>query len=395
MADELNIDDGAQDTSIMADLAAAMDEIEGAQPEDPPYTEPEQAAIEAEPDEKPEPEASAEEAAPEPEATKDSKEAGDDFTEPEEKPEAEAKPEAQPEETPLEPPARFREVHKDMFKTLPREAQQFLLDRHQEMDKDYQQKSKENAEAIKAAETYTQLVGPFQQFHAAMGVDSQTAIKALLGMDHALRTGTPEVKQRVLAQIMHVARIDPRTLEFTEDIPERDHEPMPPWAQQLSHQVDTIGSELTQERQRGELQTQEEVDAAVNAFRDATDATGNLTHPYYEDVRSEMSRHMQQVDQAGGAPDLKDAYERACWADPDIRQRLQADLTAKAQADATTARQADEAKAANERAEKVKAARKASPTIGEGGTKTTPAVPERPDDVRSEIDQVMTELSSP
>jgi hypothetical protein len=67
-------------------------------------------------------------------------------------------------------------------------------------------------------------------------------------------------------------------------------------------------------------------------------------HKYFENVRKEMGQIIALADQQGQQVSLKDAYEKACWANPEIRSLLIKDQIAANEAEAK--RKADDARRA-------------------------------------------------
>lgn len=102
------------------------------------------------------------------------------------------------------------------------------------------------------------------------------------------------------------------------------------------------------EQQVGQLQTlvnnfiqqqtttkQSEVQQSIEAF------ARDPAHPYFTDVREDMAALLNQ----GRAKDLQDAYDKAIWANPDVRVSLLEDQQKKAtEAQAAQVRRAKEAK---------------------------------------------------
>jgi hypothetical protein len=103
-------------------------------------------------------------------------------------------------------------------------------------------------------------------------------------------------------------------------------------------------SELTTLKQQLAQREQASVEAELKAFQSA--------NPHFDAVREDMGRMIQ----AGIVNTLQDAYDRAIWARPDIRQRILADQRA-----------ADEAKRA-EAAAKVSADAKKAMAVNVKGT---------------------------
>jgi hypothetical protein len=110
------------------------------------------------------------------------------------------------------------------------------------------------------------------------------------------------------------------------------------------------------ERARAEAEIRTNYENAsrhYQAFADARDSAGSLTHPYLAEVEQQMTL-LAQLDRAQGkgAIDLQDLYDRASWQNPSTRERLLAD------------REANEArKAAEERKARSDAARRAGSSV--------------------------------
>ena len=84
--------------------------------------------------------------------------------------------------------------------------------------------------------------------------------------------------------------------------------------------------------------------------------TSDPAHIYYEDVKEDMALLLSQ----GRAQDLKDAYEKAFWMNPKVREAVQADQLRQA-----------EAKRLNEAKQKAANAKRASFDVsGTGATNT-------------------------
>jgi len=79
---------------------------------------------------------------------------------------------------------------------------------------------------------------------------------------------------------------------------------------------------MTAAQQKSRMQ---QVQNQIAEFQAAKDEAGNPVHPHFETVQNEMARLIQ----AGVAGDLKDAYDKAVWANPDLRaQQLEAERKA-------------------------------------------------------------------
>jgi hypothetical protein len=128
----------------------------------------------------------------------------------------------------------------------------------------------------------------------------------------------------------------------------------------------------TLQQQLQQSQQAEQAAKIATAQREIEAFSADPANMYFDNVSDAVVALIAQDRQNGGSMSLKDAYDRAVWADPTIRPHLQqAEITARA---AEEARKAGEAKAAAEKAaqQKAQAANRAagsvtgSPTPGAG-----------------------------
>lgn len=111
--------------------------------------------------------------------------------------------------------------------------------------------------------------------------------------------------------------------------------------------LQTLQQRFDANQQQSEASLQQQAQAEVQAF--AADPA-NL---YFNDVAGAVADLIAVNRAAGGQMTLKEAYDRAAWADPTIRGHL---INAQAQAQATeSARQAEEQRKAREAADRAKA----------------------------------------
>lgn len=107
-----------------------------------------------------------------------------------------------------------------------------------------------------------------------------------------------------------------------------------PPAQQVHPVVRQLASELASVKAQLQQNQSAPLEREIAAFRD------DQANPYFEDVR----QHMAILLETGAAKTLREAYDQAIWANPNIRAELQKDLEAKAAAERK--RQVDAARSA-------------------------------------------------
>lgn len=170
------------------------------------------------------------------------------------------------------------------------------------------------------------------------GLDEVRAIQALFAAQDMLDRN-PLEGLRALAQSYGV---DLRQIAGQTNAQGAQPGQLPPqiqaYLQPVLQQVQTLEQRDRQREQAQEAARASEAQQAIETFRN------DPANPYFDNVRDEMVAILT----SGQAADLKSAYDKACWANPEIRTLLiqqQAEEQARAQAAEQRAR-ADRAKQA-------------------------------------------------
>ena len=153
------------------------------------------------------------------------------------------------------------------------------------------------------ARAYEQVIAPYQQTFQQLGVDAPTAIGALLKADHTLRYGDPATKAQYFQQLAQQYGVN---LEQIQNPPQYD-----PQTQYLMQQLNELRQ--TQAQWHNNIQQQEQTRA--NQELEQFSQAGNA---HFDAVRGDMADLLE----TGKATSLQDAYEKAVWMNPDIRQSL-------------------------------------------------------------------------
>lgn len=225
----------------------------------------------------------------------------------------------------LQPPKTWRPEAAAKFATLPPEVQQEVLKREEDIFKGLES-YKADASIGKALKGVVQ---PYMQVFQSQGIDPMQQVSGLMRAHVALATGTPEQKQQFF---QHLAK------EYGVDL---DVE-----APYVDPQVVGLQKQLSDLQSRLNGREQQEADKARTALQAEIDTfASDPAHQYFDEVANDIAGLLR----SGAAKDLKDAYDKAIWANPITRAKEQARLTADA-----------ETKAKAEAAERVKQARKAT-----------------------------------
>ena len=223
------------------------------------------------------------------------------------------------------PPATWSAAAKSIYGTLPETARKEIAKREQ----DYARGIQQHAEAAKG---YQNMMREFQPYEAMIRSENGTpegAIRDLLKTSYQLRTGTPQERGQLVMQIAQRFGADLTQFTGQQAKPEGQPEFMPQMQQYVQQLVNPHleriqafeqSQQTAQQRQAEQLQT--ETMSQIEAFQSATAEDGSPKHVYFENVRPLMSSYFA----SGQAQTLDQAYEMACWANPEVRAALQADM---------------------------------------------------------------------
>lgn len=240
---------------------------------------------------------------------------------------------------PLSPPERWSAEWKAKFAALPREAQEVMLAREGETDKAFTQKTQEIANQKRQYEALNQVIEPRRQALVQEYGSELNGINTLFQLsDYASRDPAGFIKW-----FSQQRGIDISTLAQQ---PAGQETGQPPQAQpgQLPPELAPFLNKLQSLEQIITTQREAEINREVEVFKAAPG------HEHFEDVRSKMSSLLA----SGVAADMQDAYDQACWASPQVREKMLAAERASQEAErkAQEAKRAEEAKLAAEKARK-------------------------------------------
>lgn len=247
-------------------------------------------------------------------------------------PNAQIKPVAGQEPAPdakslVTPPATWSASAKAVYATLPETARKEIAKREQ----DYARGIQQHAEHAKGYQTMMREFQPYEAMMRAEGGTPEGAIRDLMKTSYMLRTGTPQERGQLVMQIAQ--RFGADVSQFTgkqAEQPAGQQEFMPQIAQYVQQLVNPHlqriqsweqGQQTAQQQQQQALQ--HDTVSQIEAFQNATAEDGiSPKHVYFENVRELMSGYFA----SGQATSLDQAYDMACWANPEVRAALQANL---------------------------------------------------------------------
>ena len=208
----------------------------------------------------------------------------------------------------IAPPASWSDADKAHWTSLSRDAQEVILRRERDIDKALAERANES----QAVAPLREVLAPYQSKHAMMGLSDAEAVRRLLAAQEMLE----QDPDRAFPELARAFGYDLRrlTAQTTQQVPPQQQQQQP--QQFRDPRVDELLTTMQQREQQQAL-------AAVEAFGK------DPAHPHFADVRS----HMGTLLQSGAATDLQDAYDKAVWATPSVREKLLADRERSAQAE--------------------------------------------------------------
>lgn len=245
-----------------------------------------------------------------------------------------------------EPPQHWPAEDREMFAKLPQEGRDFLLRRHNDMERFVTQKTTAAAQAVEFVNAVAPafqdpaIAGSLQQ----AGVSPVEAVHQLLGFHKRFLTDPAGLIRDLIAH----AKLDPAALAPsrpgpTDLPPEMAKDPAMKFIAETigksQQRVLAVEQRLEQTQRENEEQRREELRRQTRAFVDyqagEKDAQGNPLRPHFDTVINEIIT----LYKADRNRNLDEAYQEALWMNPTTRAML-------VNADRATAQQA----ASNERA---------------------------------------------
>jgi len=238
-----------------------------------------------------------------------------------------------------QPPQHWPEEARKLFAEATPKIQQFMLERHTAMERDYQAKTQAAATAVQFTQSlapifqHPAIAGALQQSglspHDAIGqwasfqlraVDPNPQVRMALWQELGQRMGLNPAAQGQMSQPGSAALSeddlkDPAIRYFADHIGKTFQD------------VQALRGELYQMRQQEAEKANAEVLKvtrwSIDSFADEKDAQGQPKHPHFDAVLP----YMIDLYRANPERDLQEAYEQAIWAVPSTREKLLAEKT--------------------------------------------------------------------
>lgn len=237
--------------------------------------------------------------------------------------------------TAVKAPDAWKEPVKAKFAALDPEVQAEISRREAEMHRKFTSQDEERTLGKKIRE----IAQPYEAILRAEGASVEDSFRSLMNMAYQMRIGSAETKRQILISTARAYNVDLGVplQQGTSD----------PTIAALQREI----AELKHGQQAQIQERQQQQGAALKAELDAFLAEPGREH--FETVKPVMAALLN----SGKASTYQDAYEKAIWADPEIRSTLQAQQL----------REAEEKRAAEAKAKADAAKRAAGSVTGSPG----------------------------
>ena len=211
------------------------------------------------------------------------------------------------------PPVSWKPAIREHWAKLPNDVKAEVMRREGEIQKGLQQASGYR----KVAEEYLSTVKPFQPLMQSMGATPSQAIQTVMGTVAQLASGTVNQKAEVIASIISDYGVNVEALDSVLSGQQLPDDPNAPLLGQLDEKLEPIYSFMDQ--MQG-FNQQQDNDVGQKAADDLVAFASDDTNEFFEDVRTVMADYLEVAANNRRVMTLKEAYDRACQDDPEIRK---------------------------------------------------------------------------
>lgn len=212
-------------------------------------------------------------------------------------------------------PSSFSPQMREEFNSLSPAMQSQITKREADWD-NFLRKSNDERQFVRSV---METMAPYQEHLQASNLHPVSVMKDLMSQVYTMRVGSPEQKAEVVKNIIQGYKVDINTLArmiegsgYTQENAQAN-DPVMQKIQALEQQLhQRTALEQQQQQQQAQAREQQVISEVQKFAADPKNEFFGDVHPI-----------MQSLLANGQANTLQDAYERAIWAHPDVRQLLQ------------------------------------------------------------------------
>jgi hypothetical protein len=208
----------------------------------------------------------------------------------------------------IKAPASWKPAAREKFDSLPEEVKQEVARREYETDATLAKTAQER----RLAHEFMQIASPYAADYQAVGMNPMQAVQQFFQYDRALRTGSVVQKAQLVGNMIREYGIDLVALDnhLAGHVPQETQRPG--YDPELAARLERMERFAYEQQQSAVLAQQNQLNTTIEQF------ASDPKNEFFNDV----APHMVGLLQSGAARDLKEAYEAACYANPQVRQVL-------------------------------------------------------------------------
>lgn len=208
------------------------------------------------------------------------------------------------------PPKAWKAEMHPRWKDLPAAVQNYVLAREGEVETGF----KQYGEKAKLADAIGQMLAPYKPLLDSQGLkDPIQTLNNLMVAHNVLSTQGPDKGAALLLNLAKNYKIGPDKLLALLNKP-ADQPQETAAEKELRLRMEALENDRKEEVRRNYETIKSQVATEVEKFK------ADPAHPYYDEVAAEIALHL-----ADPRVSLKEAYERACWSNPVVREKVLAD----------------------------------------------------------------------
>lgn len=224
------------------------------------------------------------------------------------------------------PPVGWKAGVREHWKDLPKDVKEYIHQREREFHQGIQRSS----EMAQYAQRLNQAIEPMRPFFRANGLDDERGLQSVMQTAGMLMGGSGPQKVQAVTNLIQQYGIDLQMLDQSlaqvygaapsGEQGQQDPTANPQFKQMLEQELAPFRQfmgQLSQATQRRQQQDSQRYLGEVQQFAQSPE------NEFYYDVRADMADLLDLAANRGVNMTMQEAYERACYANPEIRQVLE------------------------------------------------------------------------
>jgi DNA-binding transcriptional MerR regulator len=209
------------------------------------------------------------------------------------------------------PPLSFRAEAKAAYEAAPDSLKREMHKREHDFHQGVSQ--------YKGAANFALSIGsefkPYEALIRSQNHTPQVLTRDFMNTHYVLSTGTPQQKVQHLIEGAAKYGITVQDLQSAlQSVPSDPAQQVHPIVQQLQQKLQTLEGQLTEQQRQTQAREEADIQVTIKRFE------GDGKHEHFKLVAADMGALLAN----GRAVDMQDAYDKTCWANPEIRAKLMA-----------------------------------------------------------------------